>query len=174
MKTVQKVIDAANANEDTLLATGRGVKLTCVPMLPNGAVHGNFTTFLQTVIPAPGGPGRDRLDQQYSFSWPCPDFRTYALQSAPVAILNAASAGARHTATLACSKYNLPGPDRAVYRWQHRAGPPTDVDVDDILAFFDAEVAARVAKAELAAATEESQRAPGGVMGVQVVVFQDG
>ena len=158
MKTVQKIIDAVNANEGTLLATGRGVKLTCVPILLNGSIHGDFTTFLQTIVPAPGDPGRDRLDQQHAFSWSCPDFRTYALQSASVAVLNAASAGARHTATLACRKHNLPEPDRTVFRWQRRAAMPTDVDVDDILAVFDAEVAARDARDELAAEANESNR----------------
>lgn len=171
MKTVQKIIDAVNANEDTLLATGRGVKLTCVPILPNGAVHGNFTTFLQTIVPAPDDPGRDRLDQQHAFSWPCPDFRTYALQSSSVAILNAASAGARHTATLACRTYNLPEPDRTVYRWQQRAKPPTDVDVDDMLAVFDAAVEARVSKGELAATVEVSQHAPDEAMDVHQHAF---
>lgn len=160
MKTAQKIIDAVNANEDTLLATGRGVKLTCVPTLLNGAAHGNSTTFLQAIVPAPGDPGRDRLDQQHALSWSCPDFRTYALQSASVAILNAASAGARHTVTLACRKYNLPEPDRAVYRWQQRAKPPTDVDVDDLLATFDAEVMARVSADELATTAEVHQQTP--------------
>ena len=159
IKTVQKIIDAVNAHEDAILATGRGIRLTCVPVTFHGAIHGNYVRFLHELIPAPGDPGRDRLDQQHAFGWSCPDFRSYALQSASVAILNEASAGARHAATLACRRYNLPEPDRTEFRWQCRRAPPTDVDVDEVLAAFDAQVAEQEAKNELSQgiAAEESQ-----------------
>lgn len=159
IKTAQKIIDAVSAHEDAILATGRGARLTCAPVTFHGAAHGNYARFLHGLIPAPGDPGRDRLDQQHAFGWSCPDFRSYALQSASVAILNEASAGARHAATLACRRYNLPEPDRAEYRWQCRRAPPTDVDVDAVLATFDAQVAEQGAQNELSQgiATDESQ-----------------
>lgn len=60
VKKINKNIVTARLAVDStipILATGRGVQLTCVPISLHGAADGNYPKPLHGIMPAPGEPG---------------------------------------------------------------------------------------------------------------------